>query len=192
MAHPHRCFLTLAEPLKQPAALDPNAGPAVLPPVGAGDVASAEVGEDLHAVAESEHRRAQDQELRIGDRHRVVVHGVGATREDDPLGIPLADPLHGARRRMDLAVHVGLTHPTCDELGVLGAEVDDEDAVLVLGHSQSSPIRMSMSNYLAFSTATLAPSETDPPRIPAASPPTTALRRPSLRPAVPGCCSSRP
>jgi hypothetical protein len=36
---------------------------------------------------------------------------------------------------MDLAVHVGLAHPARDELGVLGAEVYDEDAVMVLAHS---------------------------------------------------------
>jgi hypothetical protein len=35
---------------------------------------------------------------------------------------------------MDLAVHVGFTYPACDELGVLGAEVDDEYSSVVVGH----------------------------------------------------------
>ena len=35
---------------------------------------------------------------------------------------------------MDLAVDVGLAHPAGDELGVLRAEVDDQDAVVMLGH----------------------------------------------------------
>ena len=35
---------------------------------------------------------------------------------------------------MDLAVDVRLAHPARDELGVLGAEVDDQDAVVMLGH----------------------------------------------------------
>jgi hypothetical protein len=30
---------------------------------------------------------------------------------------------------MDLAVDVGLAHPARDELGILRAEIDDEDAV---------------------------------------------------------------
>ena len=38
-----------------------------------------------------------------------------------------------ARRRMDLAVDVRLAHPARDELGELGAEVEDQDAVVVLG-----------------------------------------------------------
>jgi hypothetical protein len=32
---------------------------------------------------------------------------------------------------MDLAVHVGFAYPARDELGVLGSEVDDEDAIVV-------------------------------------------------------------
>ena len=35
----------------------------------------------------------------------------------------------------DLAVDVGLAHPPGDQLGVLGAEVDDEDGVELLGRS---------------------------------------------------------
>jgi hypothetical protein len=35
---------------------------------------------------------------------------------------------------MDLAVDVGLADPAGDELGVLGTEIDDQDAVVVLGH----------------------------------------------------------
>jgi len=69
------------------------------------------------------------EQLRVGGRHALAVDRIGPAREDDPLGAPLADPLHRARGRMDLAVDVGLAHPARDELGVLRAEIDDEDAV---------------------------------------------------------------
>ena len=36
---------------------------------------------------------------------------------------------------MELAVHVRLAHAARDELGVLGAEVEDEDPVVRHGHS---------------------------------------------------------
>jgi hypothetical protein len=46
---------------------------------------------------------------------------------------------------MDLAVDVHLADPPGDELGVLGAEIDDKDAVVMLGHAERSP-RLLMSS----------------------------------------------
>ena len=52
-------------------------------------------------------------------------------REDDRLGLQPLERLARLRERMDLAIDSGLAHPPCDELGHLGAEVDDEDEVVL-------------------------------------------------------------
>ncbi len=64
VAHPDRRLFALAETLKETAALDPDAGAAVLPPVGLGDVAAAEMGEHLHTIAQPQHRRAEHRAAR--------------------------------------------------------------------------------------------------------------------------------
>ena len=46
------------------------------------------------------------------------------------------------RVRHDLAVDVGLAHPARDELGVLGAEVDDEDGAGGQGERVSHTARL--------------------------------------------------
>ncbi len=135
VAHPDRRLLAGPEPAEEPATLHGHVRPAVLPAARAGHVSAREMGEKLHAVAEAEHRGAEAEQLGIGGGDALAVDRVGPAGEDDPFGVPLADPLHRARRRMDLAVDMGLAHPARDELGVLRAEIDDEDAV-VMGCAQ--------------------------------------------------------
>ena len=137
VAHPDRRLLAAAESAEQPSALDRDARPAVLPAIGPGHPAAGEMGQQLHAVAEAQHRRAEAQQLRVGGGHALAIDRVGPARQDDPLGLPVPDPRHGARGRMDLAVDVGFAHPARDELGVLRAEIDDQDAVVVGCHSRS-------------------------------------------------------
>ena len=48
-----------------------------------------------------------------------------------PIGRHLADLGRGDVARHDLAEDVGLADPAGDQLGVLGAEVDDQDPVTV-------------------------------------------------------------
>ena len=119
VAHPDGRLLALAEPEEQSAAFHPDVGAAVLPAVGASDVPAGEVRHQLHPVAEPQDRRAETEQLRVGRGHVVVVDRVGPAGQDDALGLPLPDPLHRARRRMDLAVDMRLAHPARDELGVL-------------------------------------------------------------------------
>src|SRR5262249_8378002 len=63
---------------------------------------------------------------------------VGPARKDDAFGLPLADPGDRPRRRMDFAVDVRLANPTRDQLGVLGSEIDDQNAFVMLGHAESA------------------------------------------------------
>jgi hypothetical protein len=134
MAHPHRRLLAGPEAPEQPPTLDPQVGPSVLAAAGAGDVASRELRQELHPVAETEHGRVQLQQLRVGSWDAFAVDRVGPSRKNDALRFPLPDPLDGAGGRMDLAIDVGLPDAPGDQLGVLGAEVDDQDSVVMRSH----------------------------------------------------------
>ena len=60
MAHPDWGLFACPEPLKEaPPIFNPKVGPAVLAPVCAGHFAASQVGQQLHAVAEAQHRCAE-------------------------------------------------------------------------------------------------------------------------------------
>src|SRR3954466_6247274 len=101
-------------------------GAPVLPALGRNDFAAVQVRDEVHPVADAEDRRDLERG-RLGGRHVLAVNRVRAAAEDDAGWRPLANPLDGARRRMDLRVDARLTHPPRDELSVLRTVVDDED-----------------------------------------------------------------
>ena len=85
------------------------------------------LADQLGAVADAEHRNAQVVDRRIERRRTVDVDALGAARQDDRRRLAVGDLVGGDPVRDDLGVHLQLTHPTGDQLGVLGAEVDDEN-----------------------------------------------------------------
>ena len=67
---------------------------------------------------------------RIGRRRLAFDHRGGSARQDDAPGVEfldlgLVDQLEG----VDFAVHPGLAHPPGNQLGDLGTEIDDQQAV---------------------------------------------------------------
>ncbi len=54
-----------------------------------------------------------------------------ASRQDHALRAEAAHELVADVVRMDLAVNLGFAHAACDELRVLGAEIQDQDAVML-------------------------------------------------------------
>ena len=82
----------------------------------------------LHAVADAEHRHAELEHGLRRARRLLVGDGLGAAGEDDAARLPLADVVVGDVPGQDLAVHAELAHAARDELGVLRAEVEDQDA----------------------------------------------------------------
>ncbi len=128
MTHPDRRLLSLSERLEQPATLNPHLRATVFAAIRTNDLAAREMREQLHPIAETEDRNSGLEQGGLGGRHVFVIDRVRAAGQDDALGLPFADPAHRSRRRMDFAVHVRLSHPPGDELGVLRPEVDDEDA----------------------------------------------------------------
>ena len=103
------------------------------------DAAAEHLGHPLHAVADAEDRNAKPQQFRIGLWRVFLVDAVRTAREHDADGLASPNLVHGQVERVDLAVDPELPHPSCDQLGVLAAEVEDENG-LVLGHRADSTL----------------------------------------------------
>ena len=102
-------------------------GPAVLAAQAAPDRAAELLGDQLGAVADAEDRHAELVDRRVERRRAVDVDALRAAGQDQRRRPPRGDL--GGRDAVghDLGVHVQLADPPGDQLGVLGAEVDDED-----------------------------------------------------------------
>src|SRR5690606_6082318 len=97
------------------------------------DLAAELTRHHLEAVADAERRHPELEDARIQLGGSGLVHARGPAREHDARRILRGDLLGGDGVRHDLAVDPGLAHPARDELGVLGAEVDDEHGALRYG-----------------------------------------------------------
>ena len=132
VAHPHRVPLALApHPLEQRGLgghLD--LGAAELAVVAALH-AAAELGHHgLLAVADAEHRHAGLEDRLRRPRRGGLGHRGRAAGQDDAVGLHRLERGLGVLERHDLAIDPLLAHPAGDELGDLGAEIDDEDLVV--------------------------------------------------------------
>ncbi|MCY1440703.1 hypothetical protein D9M71_569880 [compost metagenome] len=118
-----------------------DAGVAELAQVGTLHLAAELLGHGLHAVADAEQRHAQVEYRLRRARAVSFVHRLRTTGEDDAARGEGADGRVVHVERMDLAVHTDLAHAAGDQLGVLGAEVQDQDPVgvnVVVGHGHLS------------------------------------------------------
>src|SRR5262245_38388450 len=90
----------------------------------------------LQAVADAQNGDIQIEDLRIAVRGSLVVHAGRSAGENDAARGELGDT--GRRQVMphDLAEDVEIAHAPGDELRVLPAEVEDQDALF--RHSWSS------------------------------------------------------
>ena len=106
----------------------------ILAVVGGLDPAAELGAHGLLAVADAQHRHAELEHGGGCARAQRLVGRGGAAGEDDAAGREAADEsvVHGAG--MDLAVDAVLAHAARDQLGVLRAEIEDQDA---LGHGPS-------------------------------------------------------
>ena len=98
----------------------------------AGHRAAQLVHQRLHAVADAQHRQLPLKHPVRDERRAVLVHAGRSAGEDDALGV---DALHLFPRVGgvgNLGVDLQLPDPAGDEVAVLGAEVDDGDALVDL------------------------------------------------------------
>ena len=83
----------------------------------------------LHSVADAENGHAEVEDGVRYPRRPTFRHGFRAAGQDCPLRRETADGIVAEVERVDLAVDALLAHAAGYELGVLRAEVDDQDAV---------------------------------------------------------------
>src|ERR1017187_8974182 len=95
------------------------------------DVAAGEMIGELQAVADAQDGNAQIEEFRIAGRRPRFVNAGRPAREDDAASLQPAYPLGGDVGADELAEDVLLAHPPGNELGVLRAEVEDQDVFVV-------------------------------------------------------------
>ncbi len=100
-----------------------------LPDLGALDRAAELRGDELHAVADAEHRDAELEQLAIQARRARRVDRRRTAGEDEPLRLAAADLLGPDVVGQQLAEDAELAHPAGDELRVLTAVVEDDDLV---------------------------------------------------------------
>ena len=106
-------------------------GVPVLAGAGTTDCAAEGVGHGLEAVADTQDGHASLKNRGIDGGRTLLVHGRRATGQDDGRGLLGEHVRHAHGVGDDLGVDVGLTHAARDQLGVLRAEVNDEDGVHV-------------------------------------------------------------
>lgn len=117
-----------------------DAGVAELAQVGALHLAAHLLGHGLHAVADAEQRHLQVEHRLRRARAVGFVYRLGTAGEDDAARREGDDRLVAHVEGMDFAIHADLAHAAGDQLGVLGAEIEDQDTVgvNVLGHGHLS------------------------------------------------------
>ena len=93
------------------------------------DGAAQLLGHGLHAVADAQHRHALFEHRLRGAGRFGGGDGFRAAGEDDAFGVEVGDVLGGGVEGADFAVDADFAHAAGDQLGVLGAEVEDQDAL---------------------------------------------------------------
>ena len=87
-------------------------------------------GHGLHAIANAQHGQAEFKHG-IGCTVIYLVNAGMAARQDDALQVAvfgvLAHPIAGHIAGVNLTKHMGFAHTAGDELGDLGAEIENED-----------------------------------------------------------------
>ena len=142
VAHPHGLLHRRA--VEQGALrLALELGRTVLAHLGVENLAAEGNGRDLVAIAEAEHRHAELVDAGIDARRLGIVDGGGTTREDEGRRLHGRELVSGDIARDNLRVNIEVTHTACDQLPVLGAEVENSDELLrlSLGHSSSGLLR---------------------------------------------------
>ena len=127
VAHPHLLVGRLATSEQHAGGDDLEIGAAVLASTGAGDDPAELLGEELRAVADAEHRDIEVVHAGVDAGAPSTCTDAGPPLRMMPAGCPIDQLGGGDRVGHDLAVDVRLTDAPGDELGVLRAEVDDED-----------------------------------------------------------------
>ena len=100
------------------------------------DHAAERMGGQLHAVADAQHRHAERVDRRVDARGVRIEHGGRAAGENHADRLLRGDIGKRGGVGDDLAEDLRLAHAARDELGILRAEVHDDDALHVMHRLQ--------------------------------------------------------
>ena len=89
------------------------------------------VSQQLHAVANAKQGNSELEYFRIGQRSAFVMHARWSSGEDNSLGLEVFDRLQAHIEGMDLTEDVAFPNPAGNQLGGLGAEIEDQYPFLV-------------------------------------------------------------
>ena len=110
--------------------IHPDMHQAVFPLFRCGNLSAQHMPHQLHAVANAEDRDAQLKDFLRASRRVRIQHAGRAAAEDDSHGRNLADGFQGRIAGQNLGVNVMLPHPAGDQLGILSAEIQNQNAFL--------------------------------------------------------------
>ena len=131
VAHPD--LLALAGPpdaVKDGAiAADLDEGTAELTVLGGFDATAELIHHGLLAIADAQHRHTELEDPLGRPRRTGIQHRGRAARQDHRLWCEVVEHLGGLLEGHDLAIDAALAHAPGNQLGDLGAEIDDQNAV---------------------------------------------------------------
>ena len=90
------------------------------------DPAAQQMGRELHAVADAEHRNTQSVKLRVDNRRVFIMDGGGTAGKDDADGLLFPDFLHRDAPGDHFRIDVAFPDTAGDQLGILAAEIKDQ------------------------------------------------------------------
>src|SRR5215212_808042 len=102
-------------------------GAAVLPDLDRPHLPTQSQRHELHPIADAQDGHVELEELGLDPRGVVLVDAVGAAGEDDAFGVSMFDVFDRRVVGDELRVNPRLADPAGDQLGVLAAEVQDEN-----------------------------------------------------------------
>ena len=150
VAHPHvqqgvaggRVYVVLDVLEQGSFGIQTDLGVAELALVGAFHLAAQLLGHGLHAVADTKHRQAHFEHALGGAGGVQLSDGFRATGQDDAVGVVFADLFFGDVEGADFREYADLAHAAGNQLGVLGAEVENQNLVGVnVTHGEASITR---------------------------------------------------
>ena len=122
-----RLLAPAAPASRRPGSLHRQLRAAELPHLGALHVAAELAREQLHAVADAEHRDPELEQRRVESRRVGRVDRRGAAGEDQPARSAARDLGRADVVRQQLGEDAALAHAARDQLRVLAAVVEDDD-----------------------------------------------------------------
>ena len=106
------------------------------------DFAAEVVGDQLHAVADAEHRNPRAEGLGVDLRSTGLVHAGGPAAQDQAGRVALLQLGPGRGAGDQLAVDVRLAHAARDQLAELRSEVENKNRLLILQGGDTPPVNV--------------------------------------------------